>query len=176
MSNTKFTDSLVTQDHNPQAGFTQQDFVGQVFGGKYKILSEINKGGMGCVFKAEQLSLRRNVALKVVLASDDPQANQRFLLEASLTASLDHPNIVKIFDFGRTDDGVLFLVMELLTGQDLKSWVKANGPLSVEETIQMGKQLCGALSEAHRHNVIHRDIKPTNIMITKKPGWVSSLS
>ena len=112
MSNTKFTDSLATQDHNPQATFTQQDFVGQVFGGKYKILSEISKGGMGCVFKAEQLSLRRNVALKVVLASDDPQANQRFLLEASLTASLDHPNIVKIFDFGRTDDGVLFLVME----------------------------------------------------------------
>ena len=144
--------------------------MGQVFGGKYKILSEINKGGMGCVFKAEQLSLRRNVALKVVLASDDPQANQRFLLEASLTASLDHPNIVKIFDFGRTDDGVLFLVMELLTGQDLKSWVKTNGPLSVQETIQMGKQLCGALSEAHRNNVIHRDIKPTNIMITKKPG------
>ena len=170
MSNIKFTDSVATQDHNPQATFTQQDFVGQVFGGKYKILGEINKGGMGCVFKAEQLSLRRNVALKVVLASDDPQANQRFLLEASLTASLDHPNIVKIFDFGRTDDGVLFLVMELLTGQDLKSWVKANGPLSVQETIQMGKQLSGALSEAHRHNVIHRDIKPTNIMITKKPG------
>ena len=170
MSNTKFTDSLATQDHNPQAPFTQQDFVGQVFGGKYKILGEISKGGMGCVFKAEQLSLRRNVALKVVLASDDPEANQRFLLEASLTASLDHPNIVKIFDFGRTDDGVLFLVMELLTGQDLKSWVKANGPLSVQETIQMGKQLCGALSEAHRHNVIHRDIKPTNVMLTKKPG------
>jgi len=168
MSN--INDIEATQDHVPPTEFSQQDFIGKIFGGKYKVLKAITKGGMGCVFKAEQVSLRRNVALKVVLASEDVQANQRFLLEASLTANLDHPNIVKVFDFGRTEDGILFLVMELLSGQDLKSWVANKGPLSVRETVQMAKQLCGALSEAHSQNVIHRDIKPTNIMLSKKAG------
>ncbi len=170
MSKINTSDSYPTEDYRPPSEFSQEDFIGKVFGGKYKVIGEISKGGMGRIFKAEQISLRRNVALKVVLASDDQQANQRFLLEASLTASLDHPNIVKIFDFGRTQDGILFLVMELLTGQDLKAWVKKNGPLSIKETILMAKHLCGALSEAHRQNVIHRDIKPTNVMLSKKAG------
>ena len=144
--------------------------VGLVFGDKYRILSEISKGGMGRIFKAEQIALKRDVAIKVIMASDDYVANQRFLLEASLTANLDHPNIVRIFDFGRTDDGILFLVMELLAGKNMEAWVKSSGALTVKEALAVGKQLCGALAEAHQKNVIHRDIKPSNIIINRRPG------
>jgi serine/threonine protein kinase len=153
---------------DPRAGV--DGAIGQIFGGKYRILSELSRGGMGRIYRAEQLTLGREVAIKVIMASDDPVANQRFLLEASLTAKLDHPNIVQIFDFGRTDDGTLFLVMELLNGKNLEDWVKSEGALSVADALQVAQQLCGALCEAHKQKVVHRDLKPSNIIVSRRAG------
>lgn len=149
---------------------TGLSLVGQTFNRQYRILSELSRGGMGAVYKAEQISLGREVALKVILAGNNWAANRRFLLEASLTAKLKHPNIVQIFDFGRTQDGVLFLVMELLEGDTLENWVKKNGPLSVRQVLKIGRDLCGALSEAHTNQIIHRDIKPSNIIVNMYAG------
>ena len=106
----------------------------------------------------------------MVTASDDVQANKRFLLEASLTANLDHPNIVSVHDFGHAEDGTLFLVMERLHGENLKRRIETKGPLSVDDALRMTQQLCGALTQAHQKNVIHRDIKPSNIMLTYPTG------
>lgn len=144
--------------------------VGQTFNRQYRIVSELSRGGMGAVYKAKQISLGREVALKVILAGNNWAANRRFLLEASLTAKLKHPNIVQIYDFGRTEDGVLFLVMELLEGDTLENWVQKNGPLSVRQVLRIGRDLCGALFEAHNNQIIHRDIKPSNIIVSKHAG------
>lgn len=160
-----------TPDMNgPTVELAKSNLLGQTFGGKYRILSEISQGGMGKIYKAEQIALKRAVAIKVIVADDDPIANKRFLLEASLTANLDHPNIVKIYDFGRTQEGVLFLVMEMLQGENLEDWVKHYGPLSAEEALSVGSQLCGALAESHSKKVVHRDIKPANIIISRRTG------
>ena len=164
------SESTLSEMTGPSSASGDADHIGQVFGGKYRIIDEIGKGGMGRIFAAEQISLRRTVAIKVITASHDVEANKRFLLEASLTANLDHPNIVKVHDFGSTDAGTLFLVMELLTGENLKCWVENHGPLSVEDALKITQQLCGALSEAHTRNVIHRDIKPSNIVLTRPAG------
>jgi serine/threonine-protein kinase len=152
------------------AEFSPNSLLGQTFGGKYRIISELSQGGMGRIYRAEQIALKRPVAIKVIISDDDPVANKRFLLEASLTANLVHPNIVKIYDFGRTSEGMLFLVMELLEGENLEAWTEHNGPLSCKEALQVGVQLCGALTEAHRKNVVHRDIKPANIVVSRRPG------
>jgi serine/threonine-protein kinase len=154
----------------PTVAFSPDNLLGQTFGGKYRIISELSQGGMGKIYRAEQIALKRPVAIKVIVSDDDPVANKRFLLEASLTANLTHPNIVKIYDFGRTTEGMLFLVMELIEGEDLESWVEHHGPLSCKETLQVGSQLCGALTEAHGKKVVHRDIKPANIIISRRPG------
>ena len=156
--------------NGPTMEFSASSLVGQTFGGKYRVISELSQGGMGKIYKAEQIALGRSVAIKVIVADDDPVANKRFLLEASLTANLDHPNIVKIYDFGRTEDGVLFLVMELIQGENLESWVKNQGPLTPAETLRIGRQLSGALTESHSKKVVHRDIKPANIIITRRTG------
>lgn len=88
------TNATVTEDVG--------EHIGKVFGGKYRIIDALGKGGMGRIYTAEQISLRRTVGIKMVTASDDVEANKRFLLEALLTANLDHPNIVNVHDFGRT--------------------------------------------------------------------------
>jgi serine/threonine protein kinase len=144
--------------------------IGKTFGGKYRITSELSRGGMGAVYRAEQTSLGREVAVKTILASDDAIANQRFLMEASLTANLNHPNVVRIFDFGRSDDGTLYLVMELLEGMSLDRWLKTNGALTPTDALRIIQSLCGAMAEAHQKQIVHRDIKPANIIVNDRPG------
>ena len=111
----------------------------------------IDSGGMGTVFEANQISLNRQVALKVLppeLASE-PERLERFEREVQLTALLTHPNTVAIYDYGRTEDGVFYYVMELLSGMDLKSLVERFGPLPAGRTIYILRQACQSLAEAH---------------------------
>ena len=136
---------------------------------KYTIQSQLSVGGMGQVLHAKQKSLNRDVAIKIINAPGDEEAVQRFFLEASLTAKLQHPNTIRIFDFGQTDDGTMFLVMELLNGKSIKQIVKENNKMDVELAFKIASQICGSLSEAHRLNLIHRDLKPTNIVVTEHP-------
>jgi serine/threonine protein kinase len=140
-----------------------------IIAGRYRILETIGKGGMGKIYRAEQLELGREVAIKVMLAPDDEISSKRFMLEASITASLNHPNTIRVFDFGKMDDQSLFLVMEYIDGINVKQSITQNGPFSPQQAMRLGAQLCGSLGEAHRKDLIHRDIKPGNIMLLESP-------
>jgi serine/threonine-protein kinase len=141
--------------------------------GDFEILQEIGHGGMGVVYKAYENALRRVVALKVLhphIARDLPLA-RRFRREAVLAASLNHPNIVSVF---HVDDREIprFFSMEFVEGQSLKEKVDQDGTLRPEEAVRIALEICDALQYAHEHNIIHRDIKPGNILLQKDRGRV----
>jgi len=144
-----------------------------VRGTHYRIGELIGRGGMGEVFAAEHVDLRRRVALKVLYAerSNDPAVVQRFRLEARSIAAVKHPNLVEVYDLGSTEDGRLFYAMELLQGSSLRERlqrVEATGGrwLSADEVVRIGVAVSRGLTAAHRAGVVHRDIKPENIFLT----------
>jgi serine/threonine protein kinase len=126
---------------------------------------------MGVVYEAVQLSMRRPVAVKVVRQElgRDLTITQRFLREARLLMSIAHPNIVEVYDYGETDSGRLYLVMELLRGNSLDVILAHEGPFPPRRTCSLGIQLCDALTAAHMQGVVHRDLKPANVVLT--PGF-----
>ncbi|MFO0612387.1 MAG: protein kinase [Polyangiaceae bacterium] len=130
---------------------------------------ELGSGGMGTVWRAKNLALGSHVAVKVLRRAEDggsPEARRRFEAEARGLAQLDHPNLVRIFDFGMSPDGDPFIVMELLRGEDLASRL-AKGRLDLATTAEILRQTCRALQRAHDAGVIHRDIKPANIFLVE---------
>ena len=148
-------------------------FEGRVIGGRFVIEKLLGKGGMGSVFLARQRAIDRPVALKVMQPRGmDPQnAARRFVREARLAASLTHPNIVTVYDFGQEEDGTLYVVMELLNGRGLDALLKAEGTVSVARAARIGAQVCDALAVAHERGIIHRDIKPENVIVVdSSPG------
>jgi WD40 repeat protein/serine/threonine protein kinase len=134
--------------------------------GQYTIIATLGRGGMATVYRAQQASIRREVAIKVIETklTDDPQFIKRFKREAQTVAALDHPHILKVFDFGSQDD-LLYLVMELKTGGSLAARLKANGKLNAEEVARYLDQIGAALDHAHNRGVIHRDLKPQNVLL-----------
>lgn len=146
---------------------TKDRRVGTVLPGGYVLQECIGGGGMGQVYRAEQSALGRSVAVKIVhpyLLSDDDVAG-RFINEARLASRLNHPNSVAVIDFGRTADGLLYLVMEHLRGRDLARVIVEDWPLSIERTIDILRQLLDVLSEAHQLGIVHLDLKPDNIVL-----------
>ena len=136
-------------------------------GGRYRLVRRIATGGMGEVWQADDTVLGRRVALKVLveeLAADD-RATRRFVREARATARLAHPNVARVYDFGR-DGGVPFLVMELLEGETLAARL-ASGPLPPAEAARVAAAVADALDAAHRRGIVHRDVKPNNVMLTR---------
>lgn len=134
---------------------------------RYKILKKIGSGGMADVYLAEDLVLGRKVAVKVMhenLASDESFV-RRFKREAQAAANLNHPNIVSVYDWG-SENGTYFIVMEYITGKTLKEMINQKGALPLSHGLNIARQIASALAFAHRHEVIHRDIKPHNIIIT----------
>ena len=141
--------------------------MGRTLAGGYLILEAIGAGGMGRVYRAEQTSLGKTLAIKVIhphLAGDD-NAVARFYAEARACSRINHPNAVSVLDFGRTDDNLLYLVMEFLRGRDLSRVVWEAGALRWDRSAEIIRQVLAALSEAHEQGVIHRDIKPENILV-----------
>ncbi|MEO6323464.1 MAG: AAA family ATPase [Thermoanaerobaculia bacterium] len=135
---------------------------GSILGGRYQISGELGRGGMGVVFRATDLELLREVALKVVPeASSSAEARERLLREARAAAALNHPRIVSVYDVG-VHEGAPFFVMELVTGTSLGS----GGPRTLEEIVDIGGQLCEALAHAHEHGLVHRDLKPDNVLLS----------
>jgi eukaryotic-like serine/threonine-protein kinase len=135
--------------------------------GPYEVISAAGAGGMGEVYRARDTRLDRTVAIKILPAhlSDNPEAKQRFDREARAISSLNHPNICTLFDVGH-QDGMDYLVMEFLEGETLASRL-AKGPLPPEQVLKYGIEICEGLEKAHKTGVIHRDLKPGNIMLTK---------
>jgi hypothetical protein len=137
--------------------------------GDYRLLKKLGAGGMGTVYLAQQVSLDRQVALKVLskeLASK-PAFVQRFLREARLMAKLDHPNILRSFDVGEAQ-GYHYLAMEFVDGGSVESWLKKLGKLSLEDALHLTLACARALEHAHEQNMVHRDIKPDNLLLTGK--------
>jgi serine/threonine-protein kinase len=135
----------------------------------YHILEKLGEGGMGVVYKAQDTRLDRPVALKFLPPdlTREPEARERFIHEAKAASALQHPNICTIHDIDETADKQLFIVMDCYEGETLKRRIE-RGPLSLEEATRIALQLTEALSEAHAHGIIHRDVKPANIMITTR--------
>jgi len=142
---------------------------GRLLGNRYEIQEQVGGGGMSLVYRAKDIYLNRTVAVKILrehLTGDDEFVG-RFRREAQAVASLSHDNIVSIYDVGQ-DKGVYYLVMEMVEGQNLKEIIRERGPLSPAEAVDIASQICDALLHAHEHKIIHRDIKPHNIIITKQ--------
>jgi eukaryotic-like serine/threonine-protein kinase len=135
--------------------------------GPYEILSQLGAGGMGEVYRAKDSRLNRTVAIKVLLAqvSDWSELRQRFEREARVISSLNHPHICTLYDIGH-QDGIDYLVMEYLEGETLASRL-LKGPLPLDQVLRYAIQIADALDQAHRHGVVHRDLKPGNIMLTR---------
>lgn len=141
--------------------------IGTILGGRYEILEEVGKGGMAYVYKAHCHMLNRTVAVKVLrndLEGGD-EFIQRFNTEAQSAAGLTHPNIVSIYDVGE-DNGNHYIVMEYMEGITLKEYIKQKGRIEPYEAVYIASEICSALEAAHEKNIVHRDIKPHNIMIT----------
>lgn len=141
---------------------------GVCLGKRYEILGRIGSGGMADVYKGKDRKLNRYVAIKV-LKSDyrsDQVFIKKFLSEAQAAAGLMHPNVVNVYDVGQ-DRGLYYMVMELVEGITLKDYIKKKGRLSAKETISISIQMVTGLQAAHNHHIIHRDIKPQNIIISK---------
>src|SRR5258708_182883 len=134
--------------------------------GPYEILDPLGAGGMGEVYRARDTRLDRTVAIKILPAqfSSDPVRKQRFEREAKTISSLNHPHICVLHDVG-SQDGIAYLVMECVEGETLATRLE-KGPLPLEQVLKYGMQIADALDKAHRSGVVHRDLKPGNIMLT----------
>jgi len=140
----------------------------KLIAGKYRIVEEIGRGGMGVVYKAEDLKLKRMVALKFLPPHlmNSPELKERFLIEAQAAAALSHPNICVIYEVGEDEDRS-FIAMEYVEGETLRDKIK-RGPLAPEDALDITTQIAAGLGEAHHKGIIHRDIKSANIMVTDK--------
>jgi tetratricopeptide (TPR) repeat protein/TolB-like protein len=140
--------------------------VGSTFAGRYRITQHLGRGGMGVVYRAEDVRLKRPVALKFLPLelTWNAAAKERFVHEAQAASALDHPNICTIYEVDRTPDGQMFITMAFCEGESLKDRAE-QGPVAVEEALDIAIRVCDGLAAAHRAGMIHRDIKPANIMV-----------
>lgn len=166
-------------DHTPlKADATVADvpldpLLGRVFDGKYRLDQTLGGGGMGTVYRATHLLIDRPVALKVLSQRfvGDQTAQQRFRREARAAGRIQHPNAVTVTDFGTTDDGYLYIVMELLEGRTLRDLIAHEAPLDPARAVSFMLQACAAVGAAHDSGLIHRDLKPANIFIEQRPNF-----
>ncbi len=168
-------DGSVSSAAAVRTGSKEMDaLVGTVISDRFRVISPIARGGMGVVYKAEQAPLGRVVAIKILsLKQDedkDPEFRRRFFLEAATVAKLTHPNTVTVFDYGQSDGGVFYIAMEYVDGRTLKKALSAEGPFEPARAINIAKQIARSLREAHRLGVIHRDLKPGNVMLVDRDG------
>jgi eukaryotic-like serine/threonine-protein kinase len=159
-----------TEPFEELKGAAPDPLIGMTIGGRFKIVGVIARGGMGKVYKAEQAPLGRICALKVLSpkyeGDRDPEFHKRFFLEASIAAKLSHPNTVTVFDYGQSDD-IYYIAMEFVDGKTLHRVLREEGPFSEARTCHIARQICRSLREAHQMGVVHRDLKPGNVLLTQ---------
>ena len=151
-------------DDDPRIGITLE--------GKYRIESRIGAGGMATVYRATRLMIGDVVAVKILHADTlrEPGAPERFRREAQAAARLKHNNVVTVHDFGVAGDGTIYLVMEFVEGESLRRLIERGGPLPPAEAAEILDQVCAALDSAHAQGVVHRDLKPDNIIVSRRPA------
>ena len=158
-----------TSDAGGGGATAARDLIGKVLNGKYKVLSLLGEGGMGIVYKVQHLILQnKNIfALKILRSrlSADDEFQSRFMREVEVTMELTHENIIQVRDFGMTESGLLFFTMDYFPGRSLKSIIEENGVLPTSRVVNILRQVALALREAHNASVIHRDLKPDNILV-----------
>jgi serine/threonine protein kinase len=167
---TSYGDDLATcpLDGSALSSAPREDpLLGRTIKGRYRIASRLGDGGMGAVYRAEQLSVGRTVALKVLHRefARDEEFVHRFHQEARLAAALNHPRLTTVFDFDQSEDGSLFIVMEYLEGTRLSDVIQRSGPLEIARAVRLAIQIAEGIEAAHAAGVIHRDVKPQNIMV-----------
>ncbi len=155
-----------SDDENP--------LVGKMVGGRFRITGVIGEGGMGIVYAGEQQmgTAVRKVAVKTLHKelSSDPSVTARFHRECGTVAQLEHPNTIKVYDFGAMDDGTLYIAMEYLAGTPLDKVIEQAGAMSPQRVLKLLKQVAGSLEEAHNQGIIHRDLKPENVVLIDRAG------
>lgn len=169
---------MATEATQARVDDVDDPLVGAIAGGRFRIAGRIAGGGMGNIYHAEQVGLGREVALKVMHLVRHPDGSEdtagseefgrRMLNEAAAAAALRHPNTIVIHDYGHLDDGRCFIAMELLEGRTLQEAIAEKGRLEPERVIHVGLQIAGSLAEAHEAGMIHRDLKPGNVMLTPR--------
>src|ERR671922_2354913 len=141
--------------------------INTLFDGRYRIVRKLGAGGMANVYLAEDEVLGRRVAIKILNErhAGDEQFVERFRREAKSAAGLSHPNIVSIYDRGEAE-GTYYIAMEVIEGKSLKEMIMTRGPLPITTALTLAREILDALSFAHRHGIIHRDIKPHNVLVS----------
>ena len=171
-SNMRCTSCGEASGPNHQCKNPFQALLGTVVDGRYQIKKILGQGGMGVVFLATQTSMNRDLAMKMLhptLATTSLFA-ERFRREAEVVSRLKHPHIISIYDFGQTPEGHFYYTMELLEGDNLKAQVKREGPMQLGRAVAIVEQIAGALGYAHAQNILHRDMKPHNVMCAPVSG------
>ena len=155
---------------NPPMESPFRDMIGREIAGRYRILAKLGEGGMGTVYRAEQISLKRTVALKLLRpdVGGSEMLLRRFNAEAEAVAKLSHPNTVNIYDFGQDVDGLLFIAMEYIEGQSLRQAIHNEAPLPIRRALNIASQICASIADAHARAIIHRDLKPDNVMLQER--------
>jgi serine/threonine-protein kinase len=148
----------------PQPTYTR----GKIFAGRYEIIEELGRGGMGEVYRVADQTINEEVALKVLKPeiAADKKTIERFRNELKFARKVSHRNVCRMFDLSEAE-GTSYITMEYVPGEDLKSFIRRVGQLPVGKAVSIAQQMCGGLGEAHHHGVVHRDLKPQNIMIDK---------
>jgi len=148
------------------------DALPRLLGGRYRLEAKLGSGGMGVVYRATDQTMHRAVAVKLVRGVDgaalDEEVAGRFLREAKNTARVQHENIIEVYDLGRSDQGDMYFVMELLEGESLSSKLRREGIIAPATTVHIARQMCAALHVAHSAGIIHRDLKPANVMLVRR--------
>lgn len=162
----------VTQGGSRVKAKREQDLVGELIDNKYQVLSFVGSGGMSSVYKVKHMLLNKTLALKMIHPhlTSDKESLARFQREAEATSRLDHPNVVKVYEFGITKDDNPYIVMDFIEGITLAQAISEDSKLNPERAIKLITQAAAGLSHAHSRNVVHRDIKPSNIMLVKQDG------
>jgi hypothetical protein len=163
-----FVSGLAEEDDFAPIEAAARERVGQVLAGRYRLDELLGIGGMGAVFKGFHLGLRRPVAIKLLhtALARDPQVSKRFDREAHSVSRLEHPNCVQVTDFGTTEDGIKYLVMQYLEGEELAALLEREGALPLTRATALILQILQGLAHAHRQGVAHRDLKPENVFVT----------
>lgn len=153
----------------PADAVTPRPPTGRVLADRYELLDKIGEGGTAEVFRARDIRLERIVAIKLLRPqfTQDSQMRDRFSVEARAAAGLSAANVVQVFDFGTTGDGALFIVMPLIEGQSLRELLRERGSLTQPEAARIGRQVAMALAAAHARGLVHRDVKPGNVLLDR---------